>query len=360
MKLLYSLQVFMLCVSIAQAQINENDLVIIDTLDLSVDLFDQEEPLHFTIKFNVKQFQRNKYKNDYVNASLIYQLNDSTAVRRNVRIKPRGNFRKDFCGFPPIQLNIKKTKAFNPYMENVNKVKMVTHCQKGPSFEQYLRKEYLTYKLYNIISDYSFKVQFVEVKYIDTGRKNKETKTWGFFIEPEFILAERQNAMVIKRDNLMNSFMQPDIMDRLCLFQYMVGNCDYSVAGRHNMKIVKPNTHLTKYLIPVPYDFDYSGIVNAYYAVPGDNLGIKRVTERYYLGPCRGREDYKNAIEYFLKKKQELIMIIENDDILSPHNKSEMLNYVLQFFELAENEERLVEKLEKTCLKIKEYPSGKH
>ncbi len=74
--------------------------------------------------------------------------------------------------------------------------------------------------------------------YVDTGRKNKVTEGWAFMIEPEEMLAERKGARVVKNNELPTTLMRPLEMDVLALFQYMIGNTDFSVSGRHNIKIL--------------------------------------------------------------------------------------------------------------------------
>lgn len=85
-----------------------------DSLEIDVDIFAIEIPAEITLKYNIKEYQKNKYKDKYQTAELIYHLGDSMADRhQTVRIKARGNNRKATCTFPPLWINIKKADIHN-------------------------------------------------------------------------------------------------------------------------------------------------------------------------------------------------------------------------------------------------------
>ena len=173
-----------------------------DTIAIDVDIFAEGDPISLTLIYDVKNFLRNKYKDEYVEARLIYHFNDTIDIEKNIRIKARGKNRKETCAFPPIWINIKNADIRNWQLEDSKKIKMVTHCANSPANLDYVLKEYLVYKMYNLLNPYSFRVRLVKVKYVDTGRKNKEYDTWGFFIEPEDLLAERMELFPLEMDNL--------------------------------------------------------------------------------------------------------------------------------------------------------------
>lgn len=314
------------------AQEPEGELDVSDTLLIYNDIFELDKPLELTLKYDIKEFQKNKSKKGYMDAELLFKVNDSIERSKNVRIKARGNFRNQFCAMPPFYINIKRANVANPHLANTSKIKFVTHCNNSMASGDYLVKEYLCYKMYNIISDYCFRAQLVKITYIDTGRKNKKTQTWGFIIEPEKMMADRLNAFAIKMDNLGLIHISDFHIDKLTIFNYMIGNSDYSITGRHNIKILKSQDHTKPMPKAIPYDFDYSGFVNAYYAVPGENLGIKSVTERYYLGACRTDSVYNETIAYFKSIKPEIIALISNNLYLSDRSKKEALDYIESFY----------------------------
>lgn len=328
----------------------ESDHFYSDTLSIQVDLFSLEDPLDITLKFDIKSYQREKLKGEYLPVQLTYHVNDTLDINKKVKVKARGEFRRSHCtSFPPFFINLKKAKIGNRYLDTISKVKIVTHCKESKIYEQYLMKEYLTYKIYNEISPYSFRVRLIRMKYIDTGRKNKETNSWAFMIEPEKMLAERLEVISVKSDAVSQRYTDTLSMDVVALFMYMIGNADYSVAGRHNLKLIRRKDPLKPLVVPIPYDFDYTGIVNASYAIPGENLGLLSVTERYFLGPCRDDHQYLAAIDQIQRNKDNILEIVRSSPYLDEKNRKEMIKYLEGYFSDAEKSDKLLAKIKSTC-----------
>jgi hypothetical protein len=321
----------------------------VDTITVYEDLFEAEEPIYLSLKFDIKTYQRTRSKEEYLPAELSYRINDSLYIMHKVRIRARGNFRKSYCALPPFWLNIKNAGIDADVLEDVKKMKLVTHCKKSKIFSDYVLKEYLVYKLYNLLTPYSFRVRLIRMKYIDTGRDNKVTENWAFIIEPEELVAERLDARFIENDRLSMSRVNRDIMDRLALFQYMIGNGDYSVTGRHNLKIILLNNPGPTGYIPIPYDFDYTGFVNASYAIPGENLGIKSVRERYFLGPCRGQNLHQLVVDEMNGRKREILDYLQPFEYLTIKQKMEVLTYIESYFTEAASSRFVQRSIESTC-----------
>ena len=330
-------------------QEDESDHFYSDTLSTQVDLFGEEEPLDITLKFDIKSYQREKMKGEYLPVQLTYHVNDTLDINKKVRVKARGEFRRSHCMLPPFWLNIRKAKVGNKFLEGTKRIKIVTHCRNSKTYEQYVIKEYLTYKMYNEISPYSVRVRLIRMKYIDTGRKNKETSSWAFMIEPEEMMAERLDVLPVKSDNVSMHFTDTSSMDVAAVFMYMIGNADYSVAGRHNLKLIRRKDPMKPLLVPVPYDFDYAGIVNADYAVPGENLGITSVTDRYFLGPCREDHQFLAAGDEISSNKAAILGLVNSSPYLDDRNRREMDRYLNEFFSETERQERFLYNLRSTC-----------
>ena len=279
-----------------------------------------------------------------------YQFNDSLHLEKEMQMKARGKFRRSHCILAPFWLDIRKADLKDKELQDIDRIKIVTHCKGSKAYEEYVLKEYLCYKIYNIISPFSFRVRLVRMTYVDTGRDNKVTEGWAFMIEPEKMLAQRTNALVIKRDDLKLRLMRPEEINTLALFQYMIGNTDYAVQTRHNMKILGLPGFGSEGYTPVPYDFDYSGLVDASYAIPGENLGIRSVTERYYLGPCREDEAYLEAIEHINHYREDILQLVNDFEYLDQKYKKNVIAYLEQYFELALYYKSLINSLQNTCI----------
>ncbi|MFO7671665.1 MAG: hypothetical protein R6W31_18545 [Bacteroidales bacterium] len=303
-----------------------------DTIRINADLFEGPEPLEMTLTFDVKRYLREKNSDEYLPVDLLLHFNDTIDIEKSVRIKSRGEFRKNTCYFVPFWLNIRKADVENKYLKEVTKMKVVTHCRAGDAYEDYVLLEFLAYKIYNLLSPVSFRVRLILMKYVDTGRNNKVTESWAFLIEPEEMLAGRSGGLVIENDGLGMVHMRREEMLRAALFQFMIGNCDYSIAGRHNMKLLGLPGFGTQGYTPVPYDFDYAGFVNASYAVPGENLGISSVTQRYYLGPCREDAEYLSAIQYMEDHREEILELIQGFPYLGEKARNSAIGYIESYF----------------------------
>jgi len=325
------------------------DIPVEDTIAIGIDLFNQEEPASITLAYNFKDYNRNSRSDKYTDAKLVYQLNDTIALEKEVRLKSRGNNRRETCSFPPIWINIKKAKLQNSNLEGVNRIKLVTHCANSRANMNYVLKEYLVYKMYNIISPYSFRVRLVRMKYVDTGRDDKSFEAWGFLIEPEEIMAKRLDSYPLQMDHIGYNLTDRDQTDVMSLFQYMVGNADFSITGRHNIKLLKLADPKRPGPIPVPYDFDYTGFVDASYAVPGEGLPIESVKDRYFLGPCRPEARFTELIEYFQSRKQEIYSLIGSFEYLDERNRDIVLDYLDRFFMPAGQKNYVQKYLIPTC-----------
>jgi hypothetical protein len=315
----------------SQADTIVNPLDVVDTLDQDFGLFTKDEILDLSLRFDLTHYRRKKPKEEYMKAILTYHINEKDSINKDIRLKSRGEFRNGYCDLPPIRLNFSKADFQKNDLKKIGKLKMVTHCKYGN--EDYLLKEYLIYKLYNVLTDYSFRVRLVRIEYINTYKKSKPIKTYAFFIEPVEMLGERTKSVPVDALNLNQTQMIPEMMDRMAIFFYMIGNTDWSVPNQHNCKILSTMDFSNPNLgVIVPYDFDYSGLVDADYAIPHENLGIESVRERRYLGLCRSEDVFINAIGEFSDKKEEFYKVINDFTLLGEKERKEMIRYLDSFY----------------------------
>jgi hypothetical protein len=316
-------------------------LDVVDTLGQDFGLFTNDEILNLSLRFDITTYKRKKPKEEYMPALLTYHINDKDSVNKEIRLMSRGEMRNGYCDFPPIRLNFKKAGFEQSDLKQIGKIKMVTHCQYGN--EQYLFKEYLIYKLFNVMTDISFKVRLIKIEYINTTKKSKPINTYAFFIEPMELLTARTNSVEVTSTNLTQKHITPETMDRLAIFNYMIGNTDWSVPNQHNCKIVsKLEVNNSGLGIVIPYDFDYSGLVNADYAVPYEKLGLSSVRERRYVGICRTEDAFINALREFKEKKDEFYKIINEFPLLDKRNRAEMIGYLDSFYRRFDNKNSVV------------------
>jgi hypothetical protein len=219
-------------------------------------------------------------------------------------------------------------------------------------YESYVFKEYIAYKLFNLVTPYSFKTRLVKINYIDINNPGKIVTAYGILIENEDKLAERTNSVVINSKNLTQKNMITVDMLRVALFNYMIGNTDWAVPTQHNVKVLKNLDLQIDKAIPVAYDFDYSGFVNTVYAAPSDQLPIKTVLERYYLGICIDQKELDPVIEEFGELKDQLLGTINEFEYLSTGSKKQAVNYINGFYNMYRYQNFPMSDLNRTCTRF--------
>jgi len=350
---LFLLMIFFFVATFGQEN-NQNSLIgpVSDTVE-TLDFFDTDEPLELTLKYDITSFVKQKHKGEYLDAVLIIYSGENDSIVKNIRLKARGNFRRGHCFFPPIYLNFKTDPIEHGELEGIKKIKLVTHCSNSKAYQAYVLKEYLAYKMYNLLTDYSFRVKLLKINYIDTGKKQRNYVHQGFLIEPIELIEKRTNSIEVDGKMISGLTVMNPEMDRVSMFEYMIANTDWRVKGGHNMKYLKSLEWVTTKVIPVPYDFDYSGMVNASYAIPQEWTSIKEVTQREYLGYCRDDEDaYLQAVEPFLQNKDDIFMIIEDCQYLSEREKKGLRSFIEGFYDEVEDSRGVLHSLKRQCRDI--------
>ncbi len=303
-----------------------------------IDFFGRTDLVKITIESDLKNLFKNKFKDEYQDAVFRYFLNDTVVVNRDIEIQPRGHMRRKTCYFPPLKLNFPKKDAVLPQIQEFDKVKLVLDCKKGQMYEQYLLSEYYAYKIYNLITDYSFRVRLFELTLIDTSGKLKPMKTYAFILESVDELAERMNSVELETQNIRDQFTNQENLGNVYLFQFLIGNTDWSIPALHNYKLIKSKDPLETSPVAIPYDFDYAGIVNTEYAVPDERLGTESVRERVYRGVCIDESHILNAVERFMGAKERIYAIYEESDLLGKGVKNSSISYLDEFYQIIESE----------------------
>ncbi|MCI4670561.1 MAG: hypothetical protein MRZ79_20670 [Bacteroidia bacterium] len=300
------------------------------------DLFGSDEPLKVSIKGDFKMlFKDRTDKREYLPFQISYEDKGITRTQK-MKIMVRGNFRRSRCEFPPMKLNFSKKESKGTIFEGYNKVKMVVPCHmESPKFTNYLHLEYLTYKGYNAITDTSYKVRLVETTFIDEGGKYDTFSSWTFIIEPTSELGFRIKAQELEKMKLHPNNTHRLQATRLAMYEYMIGNTDWSIGGLHNIKLMEPVEGGIP--VAVPYDFDFSGIISTPYATPDPTLGIRTVRDRLYRGFCQSEILTNKVIDQFKISKDSMINLYLDYPYLDEKQKKNSVNYLNSFFKTIEN-----------------------
>lgn len=327
-----------------------------DSLSQKLNIFDSDEIIDVSLSFDITAFQKKSDKAGSFDGIMIFHPGQADSLSRKVTIKHRGEYRFQTCAFPPIQINFKKPVYAVSDSSKIKKIKLVTHCSTGSMSDDYVLREYLVYKLYNVFTDTSFKVRLLRITYNDTGKKRKPLTQFGFFIEPIDIVAARTNNTVLKSENLNQSHIIPGVMDRVALFNYMIANWDWSVPGQHNLAILKSkNIDQSALGVAIPYDFDLCGIVNADYGTPAPEMGLTSSRDRRFAGVCREKQTIQSELKYFLEKKEKLYSVISEFPHLKQSSKKDITTFLDQFFDQLVKQRELdylIEALLSSCKKL--------
>ena len=304
--------------------------------------------LNLVLAFDHDRLLKNKNTNNYQPGTLRIQEADGKEEVWDIELRPRGNMRRKVCDIPPIKIRFMEEQLQERGLDKRRSLKMVILCRKGTGFEQLLLREYLAYRLYNIMTPYSYRVQLARITYRDTEGNRDFMEGFAFFIEHPKDLAERTGATILGEEvNFSPKLMKSDESEMFAMFQYMIGNTDWHFYNNHNVDILgKPGT---SELIPIPFDFDYSGLVKTTYAVPSDKLRIKHVVERYYQGCCREEEETLATIQQFLDKKDAIMGTACEFPYFRNYSRNHINRFLDKFFRILEDPKARKREILKHC-----------
>jgi hypothetical protein len=302
-------------------------------------LFRTEEVLSLKLTGDIRTVLNDR-DNDpkYHPLLLSYPGPDSNEISIPVKVKTRGHFRKakSNCLYPPLLINFsKKETTHSPLFKEQDKLKLVMPCRT----DEYITREWLIYKLYNLITPQSFRARLVRVTMDDTVKK-KQTTFYGILLEEEEQMARRNKMIPVKIKKA-----DPKVIDlheflTLAVFEYMIGNTDWSVEYQQNIQLIAEDSlHIP---VPVPYDFDHCGLVNANYAKPADELEMRSVTERRYRGYCiTDMKVYDIVIALFNRLKKDIYAVYTSCSLLDARYIKTATRYLDDFYSTIKNPKNL-------------------
>ncbi|WP_242928496.1 hypothetical protein [Pontibacter vulgaris] len=310
-------------------------------------LFTAADVLEFKLAVDYQKLLKDRGdERGYHQAVLTYKDSAGAAVNMNLKVMVRGNRRRDpnLCGFPPLMLNFQRKTSQQTIFRKVNKVKLVTHCIN----EDYIIREYLVYKLYNVLTDNSFRVRLCRIEYEDLEGKRKPEQKYAFLIEDDDEMARRNEGKIVPKEIVISMASTDELpMATLAFFQYLIGNTDWSVPYRHNIKLV--STDSLSAPVPVPYDFDYSGIISAPYAVPPPELGLSSVRQRLFRGYTYSDNTYRKVVNTFNSHRTALYAVYRQCELLDKSYLKRTLKYLDSFYETINDEKDFRNKIVKVA-----------
>jgi hypothetical protein len=283
---------------------------------------------------------RDRPEETYLDGTFSFTGRDGTEQTLTLKLRTRGKFRRkeERCDFAPLRLNFLKKQVVETEFAGQDKLKLVTHCQNNKSYyEQLLLREFLAYRILNVMTNKSFGVRLLQINYVDTEGAKTMTKL-GFVIEDNDDVAERNGMYTINTGNISNDDLDRLQQNLVNVFQYLIGNTEFSLVGGepdeyccHNIDLMSA-TKRTPFT-PLAYDFDFAGIVNAPYAKPNPRFEHQNVRHRLFRGQCRNNELLPGTLQQFLDKKDAIYGIVDELELLSSRSKRDVTRYLGDFFD---------------------------
>ena len=317
-------------------------------------LFASEETVSLTVTAPIRDLIRAKHRKEQYDAVVSYTDDAGKVITLDAKVSARGNARLESCDFPPIRLEFDPATTVGTLFDGQRRLKMVTHCQRGSTGERWLLQEYGVYRAYNVITDYSYRVRKLDMTWRDSESGRWEREAPAFFIEDTDELADRFGRAEIRPPEVETAQFHAVETTRHLLFQYLIGNTDFSVkrgsGGEgccHNARVIAEPGSQENWIV-VPYDFDQAGIINTSYALPDQRLGIRNVTRRLYRGFCWQNDPLIDAITLFNERREAITSALMPEG-LSGSVQSRIRRYVEAFYETVNDPAELEDELIAKC-----------
>jgi hypothetical protein len=299
-------------------------------------LFASSDVLEFTLTAEFDRISKEDRGEDPQErpATLTFMGSDGE-VTVELKLQTRGNWRRQRrnCDFPPLWLDLDKDDPALPgtVFESQNRLKLYVTCQKGrDTYEQYILQEYLVYPTYNLLTDLSFRARPVYVHYVDSEKPDESFSRHAFLLEHKSAMAARNRAVPLEAPQVHPAQMSGEDAAFLSIFNYMIGMTDWTAVFMHNVEAIRLMDDGR--VVPVGYDFDWSGLVNTRYAVPAEQLPIRNVRQRIYQGFCRDL-DYDPIFQRFLDRREDILALWRNFALLEEDRRKDAVDFLDEFFE---------------------------
>lgn len=276
-------------------------------------------------------------------------------IDHSVSVRARGKSRLRVCSFPPLRLEFPADVAESSPFAGQHRLKLVTHCSRGRRAAVDTLEEYAAYRIFHTLSDIGLRVRLLRISYEDTDAELtfEPGGHFGFLIESVDELAARAGGEPVRLDGVTLSSLNNRQAALVYVFQYLIGNTDWSFATAsdddaccHNVELLT----IANELSVVPYDFDQAGLVNARYARPDASLRISRVTRRLYRGYCIPTQALEQAVDATIARKDDILGVVEQLPGLAQSERRRSARFLEKYFELAADPASLVRDFEKRCL----------
>lgn len=322
-------------------------------------LFETNDTLRIRITAPLREMARDRNPTpEYRPATLAYTEADGSAAELDVRLRPRGKSRRtaDYCQVPPLRLNLPRQDVEGTRFHGQRNLKLVTHCRASNRHDNFIFKEYLVYRMLNQVTDSSYRVRPLIIEYVDSDRTGSSEERFGFLVEHTRRLARRLGEEEAKVVRLAPAQLEGEHTSLMDLFQFMVGNTDFSFISPwgdepccHNTTVfAAPNGQFK----PMPYDFDVTGFVNPPYAVVDGQLPISNVRQRLFRGFCRPGNGAVDAVAKFQAARPAIFEVLRTETTMDERNRKNAVSFIEDFYKILDDPRQLQRRVLGACRKV--------
>ena len=318
-------------------------------------LFASDTPLDLVFEFPVSTIVKEAEDRPVVEGKVHYTNESGVPVSVGLKMTTRGKSRLEYCDFPPLYADFKGQEKDGTLFKGQKKLKIVTQCNPGETFERYLVQEYSIYRAFNVLTDKSFRARRINATYRDSTGKKKDLVASAFFLESDNELAERLGMQTHEIAMINPTRIDPAHASLFALFEYLIANTDWSnLQGPedkeccHNGKLVILPGSSQGWLV-VPYDFDQAGIINTKYALPAEELGIRSVRQRLYRGRCINLDQLDTTISLFNERRSDIEAALL-PEVLQGKVRKSTISYIEEFYKIINDPLQREKNIENRCL----------
>lgn len=275
-----------------------------------------------------------------------------------VTVRAGGRSRRRVCEFLPLRLEFDEAGSGSAagrdrVLSGHELLYLTTQCKDTRRSSADLVEEYLAYRILNTITERSYRVRLLQITYVDTRQDDALTTHYAFVTESQHALAQRLGGEVLETIALPKQRLNEEHAAMIYIFQYLIGNTDWSLVAANGDKTCCHNGQLIGMgaaIFYVPFDFDMAGLVNPPYARPDRSLRIKNVTDRLYRGYCGPADALAGALKHIVDRREAIISLYRDSEALSPRVRDRGIDFLDRFFNEAQDPEKLLAKFQQGCL----------
>jgi hypothetical protein len=312
--------------------------------------FESQDPVEVTLRTNIGNIRGDKgAEPPWRPAELSYKGPEGAVVTIPIKARTRGIWRLKMCDFPPLRLNFSGKESKGTIFHKLDKPKMVSYCKDIDSYDQYILQEFQLYRIYHLLTPLSHKARLLKFVYADSGSGKIRAKRYGFLTEEPSALAARLGGKVLEQKGAQPGDLDPYQDALFGVFQYFIGNTDFSEGALHNVELFFDNQGMAS---PIAFDFDFAGAVNARYATPDPSLRIVNVRQRLFRGYCSEPEAYAKVFALFNEKKPEIYGLYSDTVgmLMDRGTARETLKYFDEFYEIINNPRAAKRSIIESCI----------